>query len=473
MTLMAPRGSGAGHRALDDAVQRVFWLDQPGAPDPEPSLTAATSADLVVVGGGLTGLWTAICAKDEDPSRDVVLMEAEEVAFGASGRNGGFISASLTHGLAHGEALWPAELPDLLRQGRENLSAIAEFVRSEGIDADLRMVGKTAVALTPHAAEQLIGMRDLHVQWGEDAELLDADTMRADVHSPLYLAGLRVRSGSGLMDPARLTWGLKAAALRRGVRIFERTPVTGLERSSHESIRVRTPRASVRASHVALATNGYLPLLRRLRLTILPIYDHVLVTEPLSADQQAAIGWTEGQGLTDVGNQFHYYRRTADDRILWGGYDAIYYRGSRRDPALEDRPESHSLLARQFFMTFPQLEGVRFTHKWAGIIDSTSRFTPAIGTAMNGRVSYSVGYTGLGTAMSRFGALTMLDLLARRSTERTRLQLVRRQPVPFPPEPARYPLVQFTRSRLAREDASGRRGLWLRTLDRFGLGFNS
>lgn len=472
MTLMSTGGPGTGHPSLADTEQRVFWTAQPGAPAAEPPLTQSTSADLVIVGGGLTGLWTAICAKDQDPSRDVLLLEAEDVAFGASGRNGGFISASLTHGLAHGEAIWPDEMPSLLRQGRENLDAIVAFVQAEGIDADLRIVGKTAVALTPHAVADLIPMRDLHQRWGEDVALLDADEVRADVHSPTYLGGLRVRSGSGLMDPARLTWGLKRAAQRRGVRIHEHTPALHLSRSGG-GISVRTPLGEVRARQAVLATNGYRPLLRRLSMRILPIFDHVLVTEPLSTAQLDSIGWHESQGMTDLGNQFHYYRRTPDDRILWGGYDAIYHRGNRTDPVLEDRAESHALLARQFFATFPQLEGLRFSHKWAGIIDSTSRFTPAIGTALDGRVAYSVGYTGLGTALSRFGALTMLDLLAGRRTERTNLRIVRRKPVPFPPEPLRYPLVQFTRSRLAQEDRTGRRGLWLRTLDRLGLGFNS
>ena len=126
-----------------------------------------------------------------------------------------------------------------------------------------------------------------------------------------------------------------------------------------------------------------------------------------------------------------------------------------------------------FLKTFPQLDGIRFSHKWAGIIDSTSRFTPAIGTAMQGRLGYAVGYTGLGTASSRFGALAMLDLLEQRQSPRTTLEMVTRKPFPFPPEPLRYPLVQFTRSRLAKEDSTGKRGLWLRTLDFFGLGFNS
>lgn len=473
MTVTSARPVGNRHPALADTVQSVFWTDRPGAPERQPALTRQTAADLVVIGGGFTGLWTAICAKDEDPSLDVLVLEAADIAHGGSGRNGGFISASLTHGVAHGEAIWPGEMPTLLRIGRENLQEIADFVAREGIDAHLALTGKTAVATTEHARQVLPVMEEQHLRWGEDAEVLDAATVQRDVHSPSYLGGLRVRTGSGLMDPARLCWGLKEAALRRGVRIHEGTPVTGIRSSRSAGVVVRTPLAEVRAGRVALGTNGFRPLLRRLRWRVLPIFDHVLVTEPLSLSQWSSIGWPEGQGLTDIGNQFHYYRRTPDGRILWGGYDAIYYRGNRTDPSLEDRPDSHALLAAQFFETFPQLEGLRFTHKWAGLIDSTSRFTPVVGTALGGRVAYSVGYTGLGTAASRFGALTMLDLLNGRRTERTELAIVRRKPVPFPPEPLRYPLVQFTRARLADEDRTGRRGRWLRTLDQFGLGFNS
>jgi len=471
--LADPSITAAVTAALRDVEHRVYWLDRPGAPEAEAPLLSGTDTDLLVIGGGFTGLWTAICAKDRNPDRDVVLVEAETIAFGGSGRNGGFISASLTHGLAHGEHIWPAEMPDLVRQGRENLQAIADFVDRENIDADLRLVGKTAIALTAHARAQLPNMLDLHRKWGEDVELLNQAAMHEDVHSPTYLGGLRVRSGGGLMDPARLSWGLKESALKRGVRIFENTKATFISADRDGSIAVQTPLGSIRAKNVAIATNGFTPLLKRLKYRMLPIFDHVLVTEPLTTSQLESIGWQENQGLTDMGNQFHYYRRTPDDRILWGGYDAIYHRGNNTNPALEQRDSSHRLLAAQFLTTFPHLEGIRFSHKWAGIIDSTSRFTPAIGTAMNGRLAYAVGYTGLGTASSRFGALTMLDLLDREQTERTRLTMVTRKPFPFPPEPLRYPLVQFTRSRLAKEDRTGKRGLWLRTLDSFGLGFNS
>ena len=457
---------------LRDAAPTVFWTDRPDAPPPAEPATAPITCDLLIVGGGFTGLWAALEARWARPDSTIVLVEARTVAFGGSGRNGGFISESLTHGLAHGESLWPDEMATLVRLGRENLREIGEIVMREGIAADLRLCGKTAVATAPHHVDALASSARLHRRYGEDATLLTQDEVRADIDSPTYLGGLRVRSGGGLVDPAALAWGLRAAALRHGVQIHENTPAGALRRTK-SGIEVQTPHARIEARQVLLATNAYPPLLRRLRHRVLPVYDHVLVTEPLTAAALSTIGWSEGQGVTDAGNQFHYYRRTPDNRILWGGYDAIYYFGNRTDEWREQRDRSHGLLARQFVETFPQLRDLRFTHRWAGLIDSTSRFTPVFGTALDGRVAYAVGYTGLGVAASRFGARVGLDLLAGVDTERTRLALVRRKPVPFPPEPLRYPIVQATRAALAREDASGRRGAYLRTLDVFGIGFNS
>lgn len=460
------------HDALRDAAPRSFWTDRPDAPDPCEPLAGAQSCDLLVIGGGLTGMWAALEAHRQDPGRDILLVEAKSIAYGASGRNGGFLSASLTHGLAHGQQLWPEDHSTLIRLGRDNIAEIVEFLQEEGIDASLRLCGKTAVATEPHHVAALEASARLHERFGEDVTLLDASQMRADVNSPTYLGGLRIRTGSGLVDPALLSWGLRRSILARGIRVAESTPVTHM-RLHRGIVEAATARGSIRARHVVLGTNAYPPLLRRLRHRVLPIYDHVLVTEPLPAHALASIGWLEGQGLTDTGNQFHYYRRTPDDRILWGGYDAIYYFGNRTDEEREQRDASHTLLAEQFRSTFPQLDGLRFTHRWAGLIDSTSRFTPVFGRALDGRVAYSVGYTGLGVAASRFGARVALDLLDGRDTERTRLDLVRRKPLPFPPEPVRYPVVQATRAALAREDRTGRRGGYLRLLDSLGVGFNS
>jgi glycine/D-amino acid oxidase-like deaminating enzyme len=174
-----------------------------------------------------------------------------------------------------------------------------------------------------------------------------------------------------------------------------------------------------------------------------------------------------------VSNQFHYYRLTADNRILWGGYDAIYHYGGKMSRDLESRPETWATLSQHFFETFPQLEGVRFSHAWGGAIDTCSRFSVFWGRALDGRVAYALGYTGLGTGSSRFGAQVMLDMLDGRETEATQTSFARTKPTPFPPEPFRFLVVQLTRWSLHREDRNGRRNAWLRLLDRFGLGFDT
>ncbi|CUR59743.1 putative gamma-glutamylputrescine oxidoreductase (fragment) [metagenome] len=230
----------------------------------------------------------------------------------------------------------------------------------------------------------------------------------------------------------------------------------------------------MRAQRVALATNAFPPLLRRLKLMTVPVYDYVLMTEPLSPAQLASIGWEGRQGVGDSANQFHYYRLTRDNRILWGGYDAVYYFGSQISRAREQDDSTHRLLAGQFFETFPQLEGLRFSHRWGGVIDTCTRFAAFYGTAHRGRVAYATGYTGLGVGATRFGADVMLDLLHREDTERTRARMVREKPLPFPPEPFRCAGISLTRHALDQADRNeGRRNLWLRSLDKVGLGFDS
>jgi glycine/D-amino acid oxidase-like deaminating enzyme len=218
---------------------------------------------------------------------------------------------------------------------------------------------------------------------------------------------------------------------------------------------------------------------RAIRRYVVPVYDYVLVTEPLNAEQRGAIGWRREQGVSESGNRFHYYRLTPGragegPRILWGGYEALYHFRNGMRAELEDHAPTFELLARNFAATFPQLEGIRFSHRWAGAIDTSSRFCVTFGTALGGRAVYAVGYTGLGVAASRFGARVALDLLNGRETEATRLELVRKKPIPFPPEPLRYGVIQATRRALARADErGGRRGPWLRALDRIGAGFDS
>ena len=461
------------HRALADTEPVVFWLTRPGAPDPTPRLEGPEACDLLIVGGGFTGLWAAVQAKQRTPDLDVVLVEAGAVASGASGRNGGFCSASLTHGALNGVQRFPADIGQLVRLGHENLAAIAATVADHGIHCDFQPTGDLTVATEPHQLTDLAEAAEALSALGEEVALLDEAATRHELDSPTYLGGLLDPRGTALVDPARLAWGLRRLAVESGVRVHEHTPVTTLERRG-PGLSAVTPGGRVRAGRAILGTSAFAPLVPAIGRAVVPIYDHVLVTEPLSPAQMASLGWTNRRGVSDSGNRFHYSRLTEDDRILWGGYDALYYYGNRIDPELERRPGTAEVLAANFFTTFPQLEGVRFTHHWAGVIDTSSRFCLTAATALEGRVAYAVGYTGLGVGASRFGAAVALDLLYDPDSPLLRLEMVRRRPFPFPPEPLRWAVIQQTRRALARADRrQGRRGPWLRALDRLGLGFDS
>jgi glycine/D-amino acid oxidase-like deaminating enzyme len=469
MTSAAPVPAAVARRALRDLERTPFWLDRADRPPARPTLAGATEADLAIVGGGYSGLWAALAARERWPERRIVLVEGGRIGWAASGRNGGFCAASITHGEANGRDRWPDEYPTLEALGRQNLDELEADLDWLGVEAGFERTGELTVATEAYQVEHL------HPTDPDDPTqaFLDREQIQAEVHSPTYLAAHLDRT-TALVDPARLAWGLADAAERLGVEIAEHTPVTGLRRMASGALELATPHGPLRAQQVALGTNAFPSLVRRIRLHTVPVYDHVLVTEPLSAEQLVAIGWRGRQGIGDSANQFHYYRLTDDHRILWGGYDAVYHFGGRVDPRYDQRPATEELLARHFFATFPQLDGLRFTHAWGGAIDTCTRFCAFFGTAHRGDVAYATGYTGLGVGATRFGARVMVDLLAGDDTERTRSALARTTPLPFPPEPIAWAGITATRHALARAARhEGRRGPWLQLLDRLGLGFDS
>lgn len=350
------------------------------------------------------------------------------------------------------------------------------------------------MALEEHQLDWLSEDAELAAAHGQQVELLDAEKTRAQLHSPLYAGGLLYKSGAALVNPAKLVDGLRRAAVEAGVVIHEYTPALRIRALRRVDFRQTVSRFStrpsvdepatgvdvvtaagrVRAAKVVLATCAYPAPIRARQAYIAPVYDYALMTEPLTQTQLQSLGWSGRQGVGDVANQFHYYRLSADNRILWGGYDAVYRFGGPVGADLDAHDPTFGRLAQHFFTNFPQLEGVRFTHSWGGAIDTCSRFSVFFGTALQGRVAYALGYTGLGVGASRFGGRTALDILDGRSTEATRTRLATTKPLPFPPEPLRSAVIELTRNRMAAADQhQGRRGLWLKTLDRAGLGFDS
>jgi len=455
-----------------------YWLREPAPPgiaDPPLGPGERLDVDVAIVGGGFTGLWTAIALTDTDPTLRVVVLEAATVAYGASGRNGGFCEASLTHGLANGIRHFPDELDILEREGVENLDGLIAFTREHGIDCDLEETGTLALADQPYQVDEFKAWADEAAAYGERVEFLDREAARAEVHSPIWHAGLyRLPGRDVLVDPAKLCRGIARVAHERGVRIHEGTTIRGLARRAGRVIVTAANGAEVSATQVVVATSAYSGWLGRLGSTFVPVYDYALVTEPLTPDQRESIGWRRRQGLADANNQFHYFRLTADDRILWGGYDAIHHRGSRVGPELDRRAATFERLEAQFLRTFPQLEGIAFPYRWGGAIDTTSRFTVTFGRLLGGRVTYALGYTGLGVGASRWAAGVVRDMILRPDEDRLRLRLVTSPPIPFPPEPLRSLAVDVVRHELDRADRDGgHRGLILRTLDAIGIGFDS
>jgi glycine/D-amino acid oxidase-like deaminating enzyme len=452
-----------------------YWFStgDPGAA--RDALEGATTADVAIVGGGFTGLWTALRLLETDRSLRIVVLEAGRVGSGASGRNGGFCAASLTHGLANGLLHFPDEIDVLEAEGVRNLRELVAFVRDEGIDAELEETGTLDVATAPHQVAELHEYVELAARHGIELELLDRDAIQTAVHSPRWLGA--VRGGPDrcvLVNPAKLAWGLAGAAERRGARIFEGSRVTALRRRAG-GVDVRVDGGGlVHASQVVVGTSAYSGWLRRLVPTFVPVYDYVLMTEPLTPAQQESIGWRGREGMSDAGNQFHYFRQSADGRILWGGYDAIYHAGNRVHAGHDARPETWGRLAANFGATFPQLDGIGFSHRWGGAIDTTTRFTVTFGEALGGRVHYALGYTGLGVGSTRWAAGILRDRILVPDSPLLDLRFVNARPFPIPPEPVRTPAVEvMRRAVIAADDNEGRRGRFLRAMDALGIGFDS
>lgn len=459
--------------SLDGVCLTPYWLDDPSRPAPLPALEGEYSTDLAVVGGGFAGLWTALRAKERDPQRGIVLLEGQRIGWAASGRNGGFCDASLVHGEANGEKHLPEEYPLLAQLGLKNLDQIGETISRYSMECDWDRVGTLSVAVNPHEVEWINEM----AAGPSDPDSLDAEAVRAEINSPLFLAGHWDRPETAILNPAKLAWELRRVCLDLGVVIHEYTQVTSMQEDG-ERVVLTSANGRVHAKAVALATNVFPSLIKRNRLFTVPVYDYALMTEPLTQEQEESLGWKNKQGLADLTNRFHYSRTTRDAqgrlRILWGGYDAVYHFGRQVRPEYDHHEGTYRKLAAHFLGTFPQLGAVKFSHAWGGAIDTCSRFFAFFDTALHGKVASVAGFTGLGVGATRFAADVMLDLLSGEETELTRLKMVRQKPLPFPPEPVAWLGVQLmTRGLIKADQNQGKRGPFLKIMDAVGMGFDS
>jgi len=406
------------------------------------------------------------------PDLDIVLLESTFVGDGASGRNGGIVERTLTHGEHNADDHFPGEAERIDDLGKVNFRELVESLQRYSIDAEFDEAGFMGVATRAYQVESFRKSYEAKKKNGLNVTWLDRGEIRKQIHSPTYHAGMFSPDRGGTLDPARLCWELKRVLLDSGVRIFEGTPMLGLEPEG-AGMKTACPKGSIRSEKILMATNAFPNPLGAIRRSVIPVWDYQLATEPLSSAQRESIGWEKHYGVCDIDHMFHYYRMTRDHRITWGGGGSVcYYYGSRTDRGVADPRERFERLSQTFFHTFPQLEGIKFTHRWGGIIASSTRFCVVPGVAYDGRVSWAVGYSGSGVGASRFGARIGLELLGYQPSDILDLEFVRKKAMNWPPEPLRWFGVTMTRHGMMKADRNGGRlGPWMKLMDRLNLGF--
>jgi glycine/D-amino acid oxidase-like deaminating enzyme len=434
---------------------RSWWLREAlarpeFAGEPCPPLSGDTSADVVILGGGYTGLWTAWFLLERDPSLDVVLLEQDICGGGPSGRNGGFCDGwwghlrDLVHLFGDEDAL------ELLMLVGRSPSEIGAWCEASGVDAWFRMGGDLAVASAPAQEGGWQTMLEIAERLGirDEYETLDADQVREHVRSPMFGSGMFVRDASNV-QPARLARGLRNALLARGVRIFEQTPVTrfGFGRPAI----VETPDGTVRAAEAVIALGAWATWWRAFKPYMTVRGSYMVVTEPIP-ELLEAIGWTGGENVRDHRSSIHYLRTTADDRIAigLGGLQPDLARSI--DPRYAYHEASVRRVAADLVRILPELSGVRIEAGWGGPINVSGFTLPFFGTLEPGNVHYGLGYTGNGVGPTHLGGKICAALATHADDGFCRLPLVTQEPKRFPPEPIRSPGMYVANRAIMRKD---------------------
>jgi glycine/D-amino acid oxidase-like deaminating enzyme len=400
-----------------------------------PVLAGDIAVDVAIIGAGYTGLATAYHLKVADPSLNVAILESETVGFGASGRNAGFVmtlfgaSVGMMKSL-HGGARVREAHDYMVR----SIDGLAAMIAEHGLDCDFERSGFLKVATSPRYEKRIRDEITLFEQLGvEGYKWLDAGALADRVHAPTYL-GACLEPVCGTINPRKWVDALAGLALGKGVQLYEKTPVDDVRRL-HGKFRLTTPGGTVTADKVVFATNGYSHLIPGIRDKQMPAFAFIVVTEPLTPEQLAAIGWAGREGIEDGRNFMHFYRLTPDNRILMGGGPGFVPFGGRMDH--DAYPAAWQHLEEFIGTTFPALRGIRIDYRWGGAFSVTANSTPQIGTMHDGAAVYSVGCTGHGVAMTHMNGQIIRDLVLGRKTELSELWFVNRRSMPLPPEPFR------------------------------------
>jgi glycine/D-amino acid oxidase-like deaminating enzyme len=393
----------------DDRLAEVLWSSADSTPERAPALHADTEADVAVVGGGFTGLATAIALLERRPGLRVVVLEAAVCGAGASGRNAGMALPGCGVDLDSLERRLGAEgarrAIAWMARGLDRLVRVAE---GSGEAGALERAGSIALARTPRQAREQEIRLAAYRRLGVEARLIGKDDLGRTIAAPGYVAGFEVPGGALLVDPWRLVRALRRAATRAGAILHEGTPVEAIRAGSPATLRCAG--GTVRAAAVVLAVNAWAPHLGFFRNRVAPMHVVCIATEPLDARRREALLWRKRQALWEEGHVYHFLRLTPDDRVLIGGGGATYLAWDGM--TFERRAAVFAGLERALVRIFPALAGVRVTHRWSGPVAFARDFLPSFGTTgRHGNIHYALGYTGHGVALSQLAGEVIATLI--------------------------------------------------------------
>lgn len=419
---------GASYRGLS------LWLDTLPPPlVPRPRLDRDIDVDVVVVGAGYTGLWTAYHLGRQDPGLRIAVVERETAGFGASGRNGGWcVGEFAAHPSAVSRRYGEPAARAMVSALAATVDEVGDFCTREGVDADWAKGGTLTLARSAAQERRLREAYDEDAHWGTASEWLSAEETRRRLVAT-EVVGARWAPDCAALNPGKLVRGLADVVCSRGVALYEKTPALSL--APHE---VRTPGGTVRAAVVVRATEGFTPSLPGHRRTLAPVYSLMIATEPLADRVWDRIGWSGRETLNDARHLIIYAQRTADGRIAFGGRGAPYHLHSAVRPAFDRDPATFALLRRTMVDLFPDVASAQITHRWGGPLGVPRDWFPSVGLDRSTGMAWGGGYVGEGVAASALAGQTLAELVTGARTARTTLPWVNHRSRSWEPEPLRW-----------------------------------